>query len=188
MNRLDREAGEHSNGLQMAPESDAWRAKNSWSERIDGLVPEKMLGKERTSSLAGRGAARARPAAEEQAARDVATRLDHPNVALASVPTAPTWPGVLADFMAADAATRQRTEPARIWSVIDWLLRWIGYPESCRRAVGAARRPSLDAFDEPVGHPERAVMSRPGHSAQIRAVQHYRRATRVHTPLPSEAL
>ena len=46
-----------------------------------------------------------RPAEEvlEWAARDIlpiATRLDHPRC-FGFVPTSPTWPGVLADFMAA---------------------------------------------------------------------------------------
>ena len=81
-----------------------------------------------------------RPAEEvlEWAARDIlpiATRLDHPRC-FGFVPTSPTWPGVLADFMAAGYNANTCTwlvasGPSQIeLVVIDWLRRWIGYPDS----------------------------------------------------------
>ena len=73
----------------------------------------------------------------EQAARDIlplATRLDHPRC-FGFVPSSPTWPGVLADFMAAGyhlnvCSWLVASGPSQLeLVVIDWFRRWIGYPE-----------------------------------------------------------
>ena len=80
-----------------------------------------------------------RPAAEvlEQVAREVlpfATRLDHPRC-FAFIPSSPTWPGVLADFLAAGYNINTVTwlvasGPSQLeLVVIDWFRRWLGYPE-----------------------------------------------------------
>ena len=97
----------------------------------------------------------------EQAARDIlpfALRLDHPRC-FGFIPSAPTWPGVLADFLAAgyniNACTWLVASGASQVElvVIDWFRRWLGFPESAgglltsggsaasgRRLRGGARR------------------------------------------------
>ena len=61
--------------------------------------------------------------------------------------------------------------------VIDWLRRWIGYPESAGGLLtSGGSAASLDAFvaaRERAGHPERATvyMSDQSHSAQVRAAR-----------------
>ena len=73
----------------------------------------------------------------DKAARDIlpySTRLDHPRC-FGFVPSSPTWPGVLADFMAAGYHVNQCTwlvasGPSHLeLVVIDWFRRWLGYPE-----------------------------------------------------------
>ena len=84
-----------------------------------------------------------KPATEvmERAARDIlpySLRLDHPR-SLAFVSASPTWPGVLADFLAAGFNVNLATwliasGPSQLeLVVIDWLRRWVGYPESAGR-------------------------------------------------------
>ena len=128
-----------------------------------------------------------RPAEEvlEQAARDilpVATRLDHPR-SFAFIPTAPTWPGVLADFLAAGYNINACTwlvasGPSQLeLVVIDWLRRWLGYPKSAGGLLtSGGSAASLDAFvaaRESAGHPDRPTvyMSDQSHSAHIRAAR-----------------
>ncbi|MDE0145435.1 MAG: aminotransferase class I/II-fold pyridoxal phosphate-dependent enzyme, partial [Nitrospira sp.] len=128
-----------------------------------------------------------RPAAEvlERAAREIlpfTLRLDHPRQ-FAFVPSAPTWPGVLADFMAAGYNVNQCTwlvasGPSQLeLVVIDWLRRWTGYPETAGGLLtSGGSAASLDAFvaaREAAGHPERATvyMSDQSHSAQVRAAR-----------------
>ena len=128
-----------------------------------------------------------RPAAEvlERAARDIlpfAVRNDHPRF-FAFVPSSPTWPSVLADFMAAGYHVNQCTwltssGPSQIeLVVIDWMRRWIGYPDTAGGLLtSGGSAASLDAFvaaREQAGHPERATvyMSDQSHSAQIRAAR-----------------
>ena len=125
------------------------------------------------------------PAAEviERAARDVlsySTRLDHPRC-FGFVPSSPTWPGVLADFMAAGYHVNQCTwlvasGPSYIeLIVIDWFRRWLGYPEGAGGLfTSGGSAACLDAFvaaREAAGHPERATvyMSDQSHSANPRA-------------------
>ena len=118
-----------------------------------------------------------RPSEEviERAAREIlpiASRVDHPRF-FAFVPGAPTWPGVLADFMAAGHNIFQGTwlgasGPSMLEVVvIDWFRSWIGYPETAgglftsggsaasldgfvaaREAAGAPRQPSVYMSDQ----------------------------------------
>ncbi len=119
----------------------------------------------------------------EQAAREilpVATRIDHPRC-FGFVPSSPTWPGVLADFMAAGYHINECTwlvasGPSQIeLVVIDWFRRWVGYPESAGGLfTSGASAASVDAFvaaREAAGHPDRATlfMSDQCHSTVSRA-------------------
>ena len=126
-----------------------------------------------------------RPAAEviERAARDIlplTARNDHPRF-FGFIPSSPTWPGVLADFMAAGYQINQCTwlvasGPSQLeLVVIDWFRRWIGYPEGAGGLfTSGGSATSVDAFvaaREAAGHPERATlyMSDQSHSALSRA-------------------
>ncbi len=126
-----------------------------------------------------------RPAMEviEQAARDIlpfTTRLDHPRC-FGFIPSSPTWPGVLADFMSAGYNVNACTwlvasGPSQVeLVVIDWFRRWLGYPDSAGGLLtSGGSAASVDAFvaaRESAGHPERATvyMSDQSHSAHIRA-------------------
>ena len=105
----------------------------------------------------------------ERAARKIlpiAARNDHPRF-FAFIPSSPTWPGVLADFMTAGHQVNQCTwltssGPSQLeLVVIDWIRRWIGYPESAGGLLtSGGLASSLDAFvaaREAAGHPERAT-------------------------------
>ena len=115
--------------LQMAPDRMldlAHRAAELLVERTDGLSAEDAWDGEFRDGLApllmGEPPEEGLPAEEvlERAAREIlpyAARLDHPR-SFGFVPTAPTWPGVLADFMAAgfnnqrgDLAYGKRPQP-----------------------------------------------------------------------------
>ena len=126
-----------------------------------------------------------RPAAEvlEQVAREVlpfATRLDHPRC-FAFIPSSPTWPGVLADFLAAGYNINTVTwlvasGPSQLeLVVIDWFRRWLGYPEGAgglfTSGGSAASLDALVAAREAASHPERATVyvSDQGHSVLSRA-------------------
>ena len=126
-----------------------------------------------------------RPAEEvlERAAREVlpvAARLDHPRC-FAYIPSSPTWPGVLADFMSAGYNINSCTwlvasGPSQLeLVVIDWFRCWIGYPESAGGLLtSGGSAASVDAFvaaREAAGHPERATvyMSNQSYSAHVRA-------------------
>ena len=121
----------------------------------------------------------------DRAVRDVLSpimRLDHPR-AFGFVPSEPTWPGVLADFLATgfnvNAATwLTASGPSQLEAVvIDWLRRWMGYPETAGGILtSGGSAAALDAFvaaREAAGHPARATvyMSDQSHSAQIRAAR-----------------
>ena len=121
----------------------------------------------------------------ERVAREVlpfATRLDHPRC-FAFVPSAPTWPGVLADFVAAACNFNVCTwlvasGPSQLeLVVIDWFRRWLGYPEGAGGLLtSGGSAAALDAFvaaREAAGNPERPTvyMSDQSHSAQIRAAR-----------------
>ena len=126
-----------------------------------------------------------RAAAEviERAAREIlpySTRLDHPRC-FGFVPSSPTWPSVVADFVAAGYHINECTwlvasGPSYIeLIVIDWFRRWLGYPEGAGGLfTSGGSAASVDAFvaaREAAGHPERAsvYMSDQSHSALSRA-------------------
>ncbi len=126
-----------------------------------------------------------RPAVEvlEQAAREilpVAVQHDHPRF-FGFIPSAPTWPSVLADFMAAGYNINTVTwlvasGPSQVeLVVIDWFRRWLDYPESAgglfTSGGSAAGLDALVAAREAAGHPERATvyMSDQSHSVLSRA-------------------
>ncbi len=121
----------------------------------------------------------------ERVARDVlpfATRLDHPRC-FAFVPSAPTWPGVLADFIASGFNFNVCTwlvasGPSQLeLVVIDWFRRWVGYPEGAGGLLtsggSAAALNAFVAAREAAGNPERPTvyMSDQSHSAQIRSAR-----------------
>ena len=127
------------------------------------------------------------PAADvlRRATRDIlplTLRLDHPRC-FGFVPSSPTWPGVLADFIAAgyNANTISwlvASGPSQIeLVVVDWMRRWLGYPGSAGGLMtSGGSAAALDAFvaaREAAGNPERAAvyMSDQSHSAQIRAAR-----------------
>ncbi|MXX19304.1 MAG: aminotransferase class I/II-fold pyridoxal phosphate-dependent enzyme [Dehalococcoidia bacterium] len=107
-------------------------------------------------------------------------RLDHPRF-FGFIPTSATWPGVIADFLAAGYLFNQCTwlvasGPSQIeLVVIDWFRRWIGYPEGASGLfTSGGSAASVDAFvaaREAAGHPEVATvyMSDQSHSALPRA-------------------
>ncbi len=126
-----------------------------------------------------------KPAAEviERAAHKVLSltaRNDHPRF-FGFIPSSPTWPGVVADFMAAGYHINQCTwlvasGPSQLeLVVIDWFRRWIGYPEGAGGLfTSGGSAASVDAFvaaREAAGHPERATiyMSDQSHSSLARA-------------------
>ena len=112
----------------------------------------------------------------------IAGRVDHPRF-FAFVPSSPTWPGVLADYMAAGHNIFQGTwlgasGPSQLEVVvIDWFREWIGYPETgggLFTSGGSAA--SLDAFvaaREAAGAPEGATVyvSDQAHTALTRAAR-----------------
>ena len=126
-----------------------------------------------------------RPAAAvlEQAARDVlpiAVKHDHPRF-FGFIPSSPTWPSVLADFLAAGYNINTVTwlvasGPSQLeLVVIDWFRRWLDYPQSAgglfTSGGSAACLDALVAAREAAGHPERATvyMSDQSHSVLSRA-------------------
>lgn len=128
-----------------------------------------------------------RPAREvvERAVRDVlpvAGRVDHPRF-FAFVPSAPTWPGVIADFLASGFNTFQGTwlgssGPSQLELVVtDWFREWVGYPEGAgglfTSGGSAASLDALVAAREMAGAPERPAvfMSDQSHSALERAAR-----------------
>ena len=121
----------------------------------------------------------------DRAVRDVLTpamRLDHPR-AFGFVPSEPTWPGVLADYLVTgfnvNAATwLTASGPSQLEAiVVDWFRRWLGYPETAGGVLtSGGSAAALDAFvaaREAAGHPARATvyMGDQSHSAQARAAR-----------------
>jgi glutamate/tyrosine decarboxylase-like PLP-dependent enzyme len=121
----------------------------------------------------------------EQAVADIlplSLRLDHPR-SFGFVPSSPTWPGVIADFLAAGynlnacnwlvASGASQLECV----VIDWFRQWLGYPDTAGGLLtsggSAASLDALVAAREAAGNPENAsvYMSDQSHSAQRRAVK-----------------
>ncbi len=121
----------------------------------------------------------------ERAIRDVlpvAARVDHPRF-FAFVPSAPTWPGVIADYLAAGFNTFQGTwlgsgGPSQLeLVVIDWIRQWVDFPESAgglfTSGGSAAILDALVAAREQAGAPDRPAifMSDQTHSAVERAAR-----------------
>ena len=182
------------NGLQMPPEvmrELAHKTTELVVERIENLFDESAwegdFREELADQLAEDPPEHGRSAAEvlERAARQilpVAARNDHPRF-FAFIPSSPTWPGVLADFMVAGYQVNQCTwltssGPSQLeLVVIDWFRRWLGYPETAGGLfTSGGSAASVDAFvaaREDAGHPERATvyMSDQSHSAHIRAAR-----------------
>ncbi len=169
----------------------AQKAAELLVERIDGLSEEKAwdgdFQQALEDQLAGDPPEDPRPARQvlEQAAKAVlpfAARLDHARF-FGFVPSSPTSPGVLADFMAAGYNINACTwlvasgPSALELIVIDWLRRWLGYPDGAGGLfTSGGSAASLDAFvaaREAAGHPERATvyMSDQSHSAHVRAAR-----------------
>ena len=128
-----------------------------------------------------------RPAREviDRAAQDVLSntlRLDHPR-SFGFVPSCPTWPGVLADFLASGFNVNAcswivASGPSRLEAVvIDWFRQWFGLPDTAGGLMtsggSAATLHALAAAREAAENPERPVayMSDQSHSAQIRAAR-----------------
>lgn len=158
--------------IEQLPQEDAWEGefKQELEDQLAGPPPE--IG-------------RAPEAVLEQAAHKIlpiAARHDHPRF-FAFIPTSPTWPGVLAEFMAAAYAINVATwlsasGPSQVErTVIDWFRRWMGYPQGAGGVLtsggSAASVNALVAAREHAGHPERAsvYMSNQSHSAHIRAAR-----------------
>jgi len=181
-------------GLQMTPElmlDLARKAAELVVEWNEGLPEENAWDGEFKKELEDRFMKDApedgRPAMEvlEQAAHEIlplAARLAHPR-AFAFIPSSPTWPGVLADFMAAgyninSATWLTASGPSQIeLVVIEWFRRWLGYPDSAGGLLAsggsAASLEALVGAREAAGHPERGAvyMSDQSHSALIRAAK-----------------
>lgn len=169
----------------------AARAARLTVARVDGLGDEAAWrGAPRAEldpRLGGPAPEEGRPAEEvlDRAVRDVlpyAARVDHPRF-FAFVPSSPTWPGVLADFLGAGYNVFQGTwlgssGPSTVeLSVIDWFRSWIGYPEGAGGLfTSGGSAASLDAFvaaREAAGAPERPTvyMSDQSHTALVRAAR-----------------
>ena len=109
-------------------------------------------------------------------------RLDHPR-SFGFVPTCPTWPGVLADFLASwfnvNVATwLTASGPSQLEAVvIGWFRQWFGLPNGAGGLMtSGGSSAALHAFvaaRESAGNPARPVayMSDQSHSAQIRAAR-----------------
>ncbi|MGH8136496.1 MAG: pyridoxal phosphate-dependent decarboxylase family protein, partial [Steroidobacteraceae bacterium] len=109
-------------------------------------------------------------------------RVDHPRF-FAFVPSAPTWPGVIADYLATGFNIFQGTwlgsgGPSQLeLVVIDWFREWIGYPASggglFTSGGSAAILDALVAAREHHGAPLRPAvfMSDQSHSALERAAR-----------------
>ncbi|MGH8129676.1 MAG: pyridoxal phosphate-dependent decarboxylase family protein [Steroidobacteraceae bacterium] len=121
----------------------------------------------------------------ERAVRDVlpiAGRVDHPRF-FAFVPSAATWPGVIADYLAAGFNIFQGTwlgssGPSQLeLVVIDWFRQWVGYPETAGGLFTSGGSAAiLDAFvaaREQAGAPDRPAifLSDQTHSAVERAAR-----------------
>ena len=113
----------------------------------------------------------------------LAARIDHPRF-FGFIPSSPTWPGVLADFLVAGHQINQSTwltssGPSQLeLVVVDWIRGWIGYPEGAGglltsggsvaaiTALVAAREAASSAPGR-----QTVYMSDQSHSAQIRAAR-----------------
>ena len=121
----------------------------------------------------------------EEAAHEIlpaALSLDHPRC-FGFIPSQPTWPGILADFMVAGFNINQSSwlissGPSQLeLVVIDWFRRWIGYPENAGGVLtsggSAANLDGLVTAREAAGNPEQGTlyMSDQSHSALIKSAR-----------------
>ena len=109
-------------------------------------------------------------------------RLDHPRC-FGFVGSSTTWPGVVADFLAAGYNINScnwlvASGPSQLEClVIDWFRGWLGYPETAGGLLtsggSAASVDALVAAREAAGYPDQATvyMSDQSHSAHQRAVR-----------------
>ena len=158
-------------------------------ERIDGLDEAKAWDGEfrdvLEGELGGPPPEAGQPAEEvlELAVRHAlryAARLDHPRF-FGFVPSSPTWPAVVADFLAAGFNINSCTWLVSSGTsqmelvVTDWMRGWIGYSETggglLTSGGSSASVEAMVVAREAAGHPERptAYMSDQSHSALKRA-------------------
>ena len=109
-----------------------------------------------------------------------AARLDHPRF-FGFIPSSPTWPAVVADFLAAGFNINSCTWLVSSGTsqveleVTDWMRRWIGFPETggglMTSGGSSASVEAMVVAREAAAHPERAsvYMSDQSHSALKRA-------------------
>ena len=84
------------------------------------------------------------------------------------MPSEPTWPGVLADYLVTGFNINAATWLTASGSgqleavVIEWFRRWLGYPETAGGVLtSGGSAAALDAFvaaREAAGHPARATV------------------------------
>jgi aromatic-L-amino-acid/L-tryptophan decarboxylase len=110
----------------------------------------------------------------------VAGRVDHPRF-MAFIPSAPTWPSILADFLAAGFNVFQGTwlesaGPSRVeLMVLEWFRSWLGMPPGSGGVLtsggSAANLLAVAVAREVAGNPPRPVvyLSDQGHSSLLRA-------------------
>ena len=167
----------------------AGRAAEALADRAGGLRNQRPWDGEFRSVLEDQFGSpppeECRPAMDvlEQAVVEIlpyATRLDHPRC-FGFVPTSPTWPGVVADFLCAgfnlNAATWLTASGASQLElvVVDWMRNWIGYPDSAGGVLtsggSAASVEALVTAREAAGHPPvpSVYISDQGHSALKKA-------------------
>ncbi len=179
-------------GLRMTPEAMrrlAGKATEALIDRIDGLTDARPWDGDFREVLEGQlgtpppESGRSAEEVLEQALRGVlpcAARLDHPRF-FGFVPSAPTWPGVVADYLASGFNINSCTWLVSSGTsqlelvVVDWMRGWIGYPETAgglfTSGGSAASVEALVAAREAAGHPDRPAiyMSDQSHSALKRA-------------------
>jgi aromatic-L-amino-acid decarboxylase len=190
------EAGPEGTGLELTP--DAMRAMgyavvDRVVDRIAGL-PESRTWRGATRAEMRRrleGAGPESPAGFEALLDELAEKVfpyigstDHPRF-FAFVPSCPTWPGLLGDFLAAGHNVFQGTwiesagPSALELEVLDWFRGWIGYPaESAGLLLSGGSAANLTALaaarDARLGgHPDDAViyLSAETHSSVERAAR-----------------
>lgn len=188
----EQKSGTAHHNLQMAPEE-----MLNLAHKVTELVVERISGLPQASAWEGdfrrelEDQLQEEPPEEGQSAVQVferaahkilpvAARIDHPRF-FGFIPSSPTWPSVLADFMVAGYQINQCTwltssGPSQLeLVVIDWFRRWLGYPEGAgglfTSGGSAASVDALVAAREAAGNPERATvyMSDQSHSSLSRA-------------------
>lgn len=181
-------------GLEMRPEEMrrlGYRAVDALVERWSGLreAPAWVgASRDETEPLFREDAPEeGRPLEEvlERAVEEVlrrSGRVDHPRF-FAFVPTSPTWPSVVADFLASGFSVFQGTwlesaGPSQVELVVlDWFREWLGMPEEAGGLLtsggSAANLVALVAAREHTGNPERPVvyLSDQAHSSLERAAR-----------------